>query len=93
MKISNGFILRTIKGANGEEKNVVITVGEASKKLNGMITLNETCAFLWKILEKGATRDEIVEAFCTEYNADIKEISSDVDEIIQSFKEIGCIDD
>lgn len=93
MKISNGFILRTLKGANGEEKNVVITVGEASKKLNGMITLNETCAFLWKILEKGATREEIIDAFSKEYNASVSEIASDVDEILNGFKQIGCIDD
>ena len=50
MKIAKGFILRTVKGADNEEKYVVITVGEAAKKLNGMITLNETCAFIWKLL-------------------------------------------
>ena len=45
MKIKNGFILRNVSDAY-----VVVAVGEAAKDFNGMITLNETGAFLWKTL-------------------------------------------
>ena len=45
MKIKNGFILR-----NFSDAYVVVAVGEAAKDFNGMITLNETGAFLWKTL-------------------------------------------
>lgn len=93
MKISKGFILRAIKGANGEESNVVITVGEASKKLNGMITLNPTCAFIWKVLQNGATREELIDAMIKEYDVSAEEVSSDVDEVINKFKSLGVIDD
>lgn len=92
-KINNGFILRAVKGTDGEEKNVVITVGEASKKLNGMITLNSTCAFIFKILEKGATRNEIITALSKEYGILENEVSADVDEVLVGFKNIGVIND
>ena len=93
MKISKGFILRAIKGANGEESNVVITVGEASKKLNGMITLNPTCAFIWQVLQNGATREELIDAMIKEYDVSAEEVSNDVDNVINQFKQLGVIDD
>lgn len=93
MKISKGFILRTIKGANGEESHVVITVGEASKKLNGMITLNPTCAFIWQVLQNGATREELIDAMIKEYDVSAEEVSNDVDNVINQFKQLGVIDD
>ena len=37
MKIKSGLILRSVGG-----ENVVVPVGEMSKKFHGMITLNET---------------------------------------------------
>ena len=93
LKVNEGFILRSITGANGEEKSVVITVGEASKKLNGMITLNSTCTFIWKMLEKGTTRNQIVSALAKQYSIEESVVASDVDEVLTGFKNIGVIND
>lgn len=93
MKISDGFILREVKGANGEVSNVVITVGKAAEKLNGMITLNPTCAFIWRILEKGASREDVISKLIENYDVDKSEAETDVDYIISEFKKIGAIDD
>jgi hypothetical protein len=93
MKIADGFILRAVNGANGEVKNVVITAGPATEKLNGMITLNNSCAFIWKILEKGATREEVLNAMAKEYSVEVSEIESDVDAVINGFKQLGAIDE
>ena len=92
-KINEGFILRSIVGANGEEKFVVITVGEAYKKLNAMITLNATCVFIWKMLEKGATKNEIVLSLSKEYAVDETVVADDVDEVLKGFINIGVIND
>ena len=43
MKIKQGFMLREVAG-----NYVVVAVGEASKKFNGVINLNESGAFIWK---------------------------------------------
>lgn len=55
MKAKKGFLLRRL----GDEY-MVVAIGEASKNFNGMIRMNETGAFYWKELEKGATEDELV---------------------------------
>ena len=46
MKISTGYILKKVAG-----KNIVVSVGDNSG-FNGMITLNDTGAFFWNLLEK-----------------------------------------
>ena len=47
MKIKDGYLHREVAG-----NIIVVPVGEASMNFNGMINLNETGAFLWKLFEK-----------------------------------------
>ena len=63
-KLKEGFILRKIAG-----ENVVIPSGD-ELDLNMMITLNDTGAFLWQHIEKGAEEDELVKAILDEYDTD-----------------------
>lgn len=93
MKISKGFVLREVSGANGEVSNVVITVGAAAKKLNGMITLNDTCALIWKMVEKGCDELEIATEITKLYDVSLDEAKADVIDVINRFKEIGAIDE
>ena len=62
MKIKAGFILRDVAG-----KTFVVATGELSKKFKGMITLNETGKFIWKLLENDITKEEIVEKMLEVY--------------------------
>ena len=55
LKTKKGFLLRKL-GA----EYIVVAIGEASRSFNGMIRMNETGAFYWKELEKGATEDDLV---------------------------------
>ncbi len=74
MKIKDGFILRDIAG-----KAYVVAVGERSKSFKGMVSLNETGKFIWQILEKGATKDEIIDKIVSEYEgADKSAVEDDV---------------
>ena len=50
MKIKDGFILREVAGSF-----VVVAVGKRAGEFNGVINLNQTSAFMWRMLEKGAT--------------------------------------
>ena len=63
MKIKEGFILREVAGSY-----IVVAVGDAVKSFNGVITLNETSAFLWNKLLKGATEEQLVDALLGEYD-------------------------
>ena len=73
MKIKKNFILREIAGTF-----LVVAVGEAVKNFNAVINLNETGAFLWKALEKGATEEELVSLITSEYEVDKEVAKADV---------------
>lgn len=78
MKIKDGFILREIAG-----NFIVIAIGNAVKDFNGVITLNETGAFLWKQLEKGATKEQLLEALLNEYKVDNQVAEQHIDKFIE----------
>ncbi len=63
---------------------MVVTVGEASKEFNGMIRLNEAGAFLWKKLEQGITREDLLEEMMNRYdNLSKEEAENDLSEFIE----------
>ena len=87
MKIKNGFILRNVSDAY-----VVVAVGEAAKDFNGMITLNETGAFLWKTLADGcADKNELVTKLLSEYDVDKALAERDVDAFVKKLDERGLL--
>ncbi len=89
MKIKKGFLLREMP--NGI--SVVVGVGENSDKLNGYLTLNESGALIWKVLENGATVDDVVNEILKEYDADESVVRNDVLSVISKLEEIGALDD
>ena len=82
MIIKKGFMLRNVAG-----NNIVVAVGEASKHFSGVITLNETGAFLWNKLTKETTKEELVEALTNEYDISKEVASNDIDEFIKKLQE------
>ena len=77
MKIKEDFILRKLV-----DDYVVVPVGAATADFNGMITLNETGAFLFENLQKGIERDELVKKLMDEYEVDQEKASIDIDKFI-----------
>lgn len=86
MKIKEGFILREIAGSYH-----VIAVGKTAKEFNAMINLNQTGAFLWKILEKGATEEELVKALLNEYEVSEELAKQDVLNFTKLLKEAKLV--
>ena len=78
MKIKSGFVLRDVAG-----KTFVVATGELSKTFKGMITLNETGKYIWKLLENEITKEEIVENMLSVYEGvDRVTIEADVDKFV-----------
>lgn len=73
MKIKDGFILREVAG-----NYIVVAVGSAVKQFNGVITLNETGAFLWKKLEEGCEEKDLLSALLDEYEVESAVAEADV---------------
>lgn len=68
MKIKDDFVLRKVA-----DSYVVVPVNQLTLDFNGIINLNETGAFLFELLQKGATKQELLDKMLAEY-----EVSSDV---------------
>ena len=86
MKIKEGFILREVAGSY-----LVVAVGARVKDFNGMVNLNETGAFLWKLLEKGAEKEEMTEALLKEYDVQKEVAAADVNAFTTKLAEAGLL--
>jgi hypothetical protein len=58
-----------------------------------MLTLNESSVMLWRKLEGGASREELIEALLGEYEVSRDEATRDVDEFISKLSTAGCIEE
>ena len=77
MKIKEGYLLRQVAGSN-----IIVAVGDEAVNFNGIKTLNETGAFLWKQIELGADEELVVKALMDEYEVDEETAKEDVKEFI-----------
>lgn len=86
MKLKDGFMLREIAGTW-----VVVPLGQRVIEFNGLMTLSDSGAFLWKMLELGAEIDELLEGIMEEYEIDKGTAQMDIDEFIGQIAEKGII--
>ena len=80
MKIKEGYIIKKLGTGY-----VVVTVGEASREFNGIISLNSSGAFLWQsILEGADTRESLVKIMMDRYDGlDEATAGADLDEFLK----------
>ena len=70
---------------------LAVPVGETSKHFHGMIRLNETGAFLWKMMaEKDCTETELVDALLAEYEVAREIAERDVHNVVELLKQNRC---
>lgn len=86
MKIEKSFILREIAG-----DYVIVPVKETALEFNGLITVNEVGAFIWKCLQKETTPEQIAEAICEEYEVEYSQAEADTKEFIGTLKDRGIL--
>ncbi len=87
MKIKSGYLLREVA-----DSYVVVPVGRTTLDFNGMITLNEAGALLWKELLIGANVDRLCEVLLETYDVEQKQANSDVDKFINKLKEADLLE-
>ncbi|TYQ15947.1 UNVERIFIED_CONTAM: coenzyme PQQ synthesis protein D (PqqD) [Acetivibrio alkalicellulosi] len=87
MKIKPGYMIREIA-----KNHVVVPVGDATVDFNGMITLNDTGAFLWKQLLEDNTVENLTSELINEYDIDEKTAKRDVFEFVEKLKDADLID-
>lgn len=83
MKLNDNYILKTVAGTS-----VVVPVGEAAEEIHGMIRLNDSAELVWKGLECGKERDELLSDMTKEYpGVEPETLSRDLDAFLTVLKE------
>ncbi len=88
MKIKPGFMLRKVV-----EIYVILGIGSEAYAPNQIMSLNETGAFLWGLLEKGADRETLIDALPQEFEVDRQTAEKDVDAFLTQLREKALIDE
>ena len=88
MKIRPGFSLHRVV-----DIHVVVGVGSDAYMPNQIMSVNDTGASLWHLLEKGAEKEDLVQSLVGEYGVDEQTASRDVDTFLALLRDKGLIDD
>ena len=87
MKIKEGFILRNVADAT-----IVVPTGKATLDFNGMITLNETGAFLWRLLESDTDEEAMLKAMLAEFDVDEATAKAGIARFVSKLESEGLLE-
>lgn len=87
VKAKNDFILQSVKG-----ENVLFPVGEALQTFNGIVTLNDTGAFLWKCLSDGKSVSALLREVVTAFEVEPEQARLDIQEFLEDALKWGLIE-
>ena len=88
MKLKTKYILRTVA-----DKTVAIAVEQGDEKTDGVITLNETGAFIFAQINDGADFDTITDKFFDEYDVTKEEAVKAVETFVEYLKNSDLLED
>ena len=86
MRTNPDSILREIAG-----ENILVHCGEAAKRVNGLINLNSTAAFIWKNLDNVKDLDELAVKLMDEFEVDEETAKRDVAGLTRELTMIGMV--
>ena len=86
MKLKENFVLRQVANTW-----VILPLAEQTVNFSGMLKLNDSGAFLWKVLEQGADRDGLTDALTREYDVSRCQAETDVDLFLEKLLHFGCV--
>ena len=85
MHIKDGFLLREVAGT------YVVMPLKSELNFGGLMTLNETGAFLWRLLEPGASRETLLARMQEEYEVDGQTACRDLDVFLEKLRSTGAL--
>lgn len=85
MKLKETFITHT---TNNEQILV-----DTSGKFSGIVRNNNTAAFIVDCLKEETSVDEIVDKMVEEYDAPIEDIKEGVNNVLNTLRKIGALDE
>ena len=88
MKIKEGFVLRELSGMN-----LLMPAGEKVKSFKGAVMLNESGVMLFKLLQSGVSVQQLEKALTEEYAVDAATAAADVAKTLDSFRQLGLLEE
>ena len=86
MNVKLDFVLREITG-----ETLLVPAGKTALDLNGMLTLNETGAALWRMLPEAA--EALTQGLLQEFEgAPAEQVRADVEEFLARLRELGIVE-
>lgn len=87
MKIKEGYILRKVG-----IQFVVAATGKASEHFNGMMRLNESGAFAFRLMQQGITEEELIIRLMEEYEVSEQTARKDVAAFTAALREADALE-
>ena len=72
--------------------HVVIARGPAAIEFNGVLILNDSCAFLWNQLQEYVSVQEMAESLKAEYSIEMDRAVQDVEQCVSKMLEYELLD-
>lgn len=88
MKMLPGFEIISIA-----EEYIVVPVGENTKRLRGIVVLNEAAAILLEKMKKDVSIEELVLYLMDHYIVDKNKAYKDIEEMLDTLRSIGIVGD
>jgi hypothetical protein len=82
MRLKGEFIVREVAG-----ETIVIPVGKTTADFNGIICLNASGELIWKELQDGKNKDDIVETIVAEFEVSREEAAEDLASFLQQLRD------
>lgn len=88
MRRNENFILRRVA-----DMSVIVPLGAAAEAFPGMISVNETGAFLWDLLEQEQTLQKPLETpLCAVYSVEREQAEADAAAFLDKLRPVGAVD-
>lgn len=73
------------------DTDVLISIGENVADFNGCITLNETCAFVWELLQSPQTPEALAQGLQQTYEVTYEQALTDVRDLLATLLDRGMV--
>lgn len=87
MNIKKNFMMREVGGAA-----VVVALGKHAQKFGGIIKLNDTAAFLFKLFYEGTTHGAAADKLAQEYDIDAATAAQAVDKFLSDMASMNVLE-
>lgn len=88
MKLKEGILIHEVDG-----QFVAVDAGEGRERFHGILKMNATGYFVAKILQSGASLDDVVKAMTEKYEVSEEVARKNAEKVIDAFSRAGLVDE